>query len=556
MISKRHFPKFKIVISSLLILSILSSYGLGMAGFVFAAPKKDLVQTTLTQSSGTNNQTTSKKVVPTTRNLAMFAALTYADLENISGYNIKCDTNVNGKSAMINPSAQKKSLSKSDLTFKSTNMVSDAQLKKIKICTTVSGINLLGLIEDTYETAYEFLFNGLASTTEVNDWKIMNYAKYNSLVLDGHAVFTAMTFKKDNTIVIAYRGTDMDDGGDWGQDFIGYGLFANAGQEQLAQDYAKIVAQTYPSCDIYVTGHSLGGYLAQIGASSIVNKYKVKEISYFNGIGLKFWSNGVKNSKILKNIKKEIDNSNLLTNATSTLNKTQDEAMKNLNTFKNSGGKIVSHYTKGDWVSMLGTHVGDEEEYKMYYPLQVLYNTKNNGTMTALGRSAMTLLMSEVKSLCNKDISKNVDEYKVTSVLSYLLMTHKIDNFFGVLSKDGNGSNIEIKMDVPSNVWVGQIKTVTLTVSTKGVTIKNPNLSTSNFKASEKTAVKFKSISAPKKTTKAGVTTYTYTVTLEFGIGAGIPTDIMLIGNSIKLNSYPNTLMKTILQKDIILDSI
>jgi hypothetical protein len=181
MISKRHFPKFKIVISSLLILSILSGYGIGVTGLVYAAPNKDLVQSNFDQGGGGGSQTTSKKVVPTTRNLAMFAALTYADLENISGYNIKCDTNVSGKSAKVNPSAQKKSLSKSDLTFKSTNMVSDAQLKKIKICTTVSGINLLGLIEDTYETAYEFLFNGLASTTEVSDWKIMNYAKYNSL---------------------------------------------------------------------------------------------------------------------------------------------------------------------------------------------------------------------------------------------------------------------------------------------------------------------------------------------------------------------------------------
>ena len=77
---------------------------------------------------------------------------------------------------------------------------------------------------------------------------------------------------------------------------------------------------------------------------------------------------------------------------------------------------------------MLGTHVGTQKEYKMYYPLQVLYNTKNNGTMTALGRSAMSLLMSEIKSLCNKDISKNVEEYnvlmkKLIKIISSLIRT-------------------------------------------------------------------------------------------------------------------------------------
>ena len=39
-----------------------------------------------------------------------------------------------------------------------------------------------------------------------------------------------MTFKRGSDIVIAYRGTDFDDIGDWMQDFF-YGLVGYAGQE-------------------------------------------------------------------------------------------------------------------------------------------------------------------------------------------------------------------------------------------------------------------------------------------------------------------------------------
>lgn len=311
----------------------------------------------------------------TTRNLAMFASLAYADLENIQGYcnKIAIDTNENDKLIQNFKYNKIDKIDENELTFKETRMVTDAELSNIKSSTTLLGIPLSDEEEDTYS----YLFYGLASTSEVADWKIVNYTKFRTTVIKGTAEFTAMTFKKGNNIVIAYRGTDFDDIGDWTQDIM-YGLIGYAGQERVAQDYAKIVAKHYieenNNINIYVTGHSLGGYLAQIGGAALAEEEKyinnIKEIGYFNGMGLHFFSNIVKNLKPQnsKLAKYNISNSEYkqLIDGKSMLNRTQKSAERALTNLKNRGGKIISYYINGDIVSSLGTHIGIEKGFDSY----------------------------------------------------------------------------------------------------------------------------------------------------------------------------------------------
>ena len=117
----------------------------------------------------------------------------------------------------------------------------------------------------------------------------------------------------------------------------GVGLVNYHSEEGYAKNYAAKIAERYPNSNIYITGHSLGGYLAQIGASEIIlnyNKNNLKKVVYFNGIGLKynkliFWA--------------------------------KEEAMNSLVEYYNgskSNPNLISYNIYGDVFSALGTHSG------------------------------------------------------------------------------------------------------------------------------------------------------------------------------------------------------
>ena len=222
--------------------------------------------------AATNTTTISFNTL-TTRDILILCSISYANIEKISGYNITVN----------------KSLS--SLSFKENKMVTDSQLKKIYVDTSIFGIQTL----DSPETAYTFLFTKTsASTQEVQNWKIVNYTKINTTLLNGDkGTMSAMTFKKDNDIVISFRGTEVEIG-DIGSDLL-YGLIGSSGQEDEAQDYALKIAKKYPNSNIYITGWSLGGYLSQFAGAALLNnkdyKDNLKGVIYFNGIGLNFWSN-------------------------------------------------------------------------------------------------------------------------------------------------------------------------------------------------------------------------------------------------------------------------
>ena len=78
---------------------------------------------------------------------------------------------------------------------------------------------------------------------------------------DAYISFAATVFEKDNKIVIAYRGTN--DPVDWYTNFVST-LYNWDYQFTHAIDLAASIKKQYPDAQIEVTGHSLGGGLAQI----------------------------------------------------------------------------------------------------------------------------------------------------------------------------------------------------------------------------------------------------------------------------------------------------
>ena len=455
----------------------------------------------------------------TDRNLAMFASIAYADLENIKDYNINVDNNFEKQNlnvfTKINPD---------DLVFEEKNMVTDHQLKTINSDTTLLGLPL----SDTLENTYDYLFYGLASTDEVKDWKIVNYTKFNTTVFSGTAQFSAMTFKRGNDIVIAYRGTDFNDAGDWIQDLF-YGLVGYAGQEGVTQDYAKTVAKHYASNNdnirIYVTGHSLGGYLAQIGGATLAGdeefKDNLKEIVYFNGMGLQFWSNIMSSLNLTKRNKFNINTSeyNLLKNVNSKLNKFQFEAEENLSIWKNNGGKLISYHINGDLISSLGTHIGEEKGFDAHNIC--IAHHKGNQSSTNLKNIIMNQLTKTIgKALSvafNKEVDHMVDVYNPADPLQFIWITHETDSFFGSLPyEDGSlPTDIEIELQVPETIKARKTATAILIANVTNGKLANTTLPKDILKLSRKNGISISSISQPTiNNTNQGIQ-YTYKITLK-----------------------------------------
>ncbi len=74
-------------------------------------------------------------------------------------------------------------------------------------------------------------------------------------------------YKKDNEIVLCFRGTEKSDKGDIGNDFKMGILRRLPSQAKYGLNIYDELKKAYPDCQITVIGHSLGGSIAQmIGA--------------------------------------------------------------------------------------------------------------------------------------------------------------------------------------------------------------------------------------------------------------------------------------------------
>ena len=127
------------------------------------------------------------------------------------------------------------------------------------------------------------------SDAYVRDWVVAGYVDAGVPLFAG-THFSATVYAHGDDIVLAYRGTDEKP--EWNNDGLGY--FANY---TLEEPYAKLMAlraarmYAAPRRNVYITGHSLGGYLAQVGAAELIRSGcadKLRRCEYFNGMGLDY----------------------------------------------------------------------------------------------------------------------------------------------------------------------------------------------------------------------------------------------------------------------------
>ncbi len=129
----------------------------------------------------------------------------------------------------------------------------------------------------------------VSNSNEMKGWKVAE-AVYNPLT-----GFEAAAYVKDDNIVIAMRGSESEDLADILQDWVVADIagFISGLNWQLPamETFVKNVVKKYgDSYDkFYVTGHSLGGYLALMAGSQLVwkgVKEKIERVVTFNGLGL------------------------------------------------------------------------------------------------------------------------------------------------------------------------------------------------------------------------------------------------------------------------------
>lgn len=157
--------------------------------------------------------------------------------------------------------------------------------KTTLIMSDMSYINLKKYVDSKPDVAaigYDWtkrLSHGLANpNTDVGDWNLVKAVDNNS----SSTGFGAHAYKKGSNIVIVYRGSDniakWENKNDWIGNLGGIGLLNYHYQLPEAYSFAAEVIAEYPSAKFYITGHSLGGYLAQTVSYKIYEKELVDEV--------------------------------------------------------------------------------------------------------------------------------------------------------------------------------------------------------------------------------------------------------------------------------------
>ena len=260
----------------------------------------------------------------------------------------------------------------------------------------------------TIDDSYYFLSYASAEKEIYDYWDIVDCSGEKWADVATH--FYATTYKNGNNIVIAYRGTDSELG-EWVNNIVGVGLLNYHSEEGYAKQYAKKITKLYPNCNIYITGHSLGGYLAQFGASEIILNHdanNLKKVAYFNGIGLKY-------NKLLFF--------------------TKNDVLDSLERFYNENENdpnLISYNICGDVVSALGTHSGAIISYIATSDAIDQHRGKHgSGELTDfLSKSAagwLTILSSE-------NIAYYYNYYNCSSIVEYFWITHETDSFLYYLT--------------------------------------------------------------------------------------------------------------------------
>lgn len=273
------------------------------------------------------------------------------------------------------------------------------------------------------ESGESYYFYGLAHMSEMADeWKVVDYTEDNRTIKIDN--FSATTFKNGKNIIIAYRGTNENL--EWLDNVVCYGLGNYHTEEAQARSYARKIVERYPGCNFYITGHSLGGYLAQIGTAELVQKNmdsNLIRVAYFNGIGVAF-------------------------NPTLAITKSFDKiALYNFShNFLASNHKLISYAIKGDWVHNLGTHQGDTIEYyaaeKCIAHHRSLAADEYNGlTFWQAFRKTFGVGIVSVGGLALSSVAASPTTmyyyayYGVPDFVRFTWITHETDSFFYYLTQ-------------------------------------------------------------------------------------------------------------------------
>lgn len=268
--------------------------------------------------------------------------------------------------------------------------------------------------ETYYFLNYASIADGGIDEAISENWVIVDYVNKLSTI----DFFSATTFKCQDNIVISYRGTS--ELGEWIDNIVCYGLCNYHTEEIHARNYARKIAMAYPNCNIYITGHSLGGYLAQIGTAELLENTDVipKKVAYFNGIGMNF-----------------IDHSGV----THLLKTDEMEVISDVNKFFHlidmayltdyaSSGSLISYEISGDVVSALGTHCGQEIIFEAAMASRKHHAGKyGESDFSAWLGNVLTEFLSDITA---KNISSYYSHYNTKSIMEYFWVTHETDSFF------------------------------------------------------------------------------------------------------------------------------
>lgn len=123
--------------------------------------------------------------------------------------------------------------------------------------------------------------------SELSEWKVVFYEINDNSNKSGYSVFV---FKKEDNVVIAFRGTD---GGMFYENWRYLMPLSEHPQAKYASQFIKNLEETSYIDDnskIYITGHSLGGYLSLYSGGILAQnqslRNKLIKIVTFNGLGL------------------------------------------------------------------------------------------------------------------------------------------------------------------------------------------------------------------------------------------------------------------------------
>lgn len=327
----------------------------------------------------------------------------------------------------------------------------------------------------------DYYFSGLTSlaaadseTGNLKGWDAVEFFEAPAYRDDfQYGKISATTFKKGKDIVIAYRGTDLSDPVDWlGIDMLGFGLNNNTRHDELARMYAARVAKAYNSSsdgekyNIYTTGHSLGGYLAQIAAAellqiqsdnSVKNPYNLTRVVYFNGMGLFSSKKAMNNSS-----NNQITTRDKLTAFNLAPDGTKDDKILLVHTFGDPVGLLGSHYAQHKEIKIADCIVKEQNAYYKLASgsandavcnspggvtndiLKIICEKVNSTEWIERNRNSVGSVLNAAKFLFDNALGGNGDISQVNDsveeqyarglpfngVMPFMMSVHKTNNFF------------------------------------------------------------------------------------------------------------------------------